>query len=58
VLHGHNNTLNVSRAGSGAPVELDLRKTVIRGSPRYLGSNNTLNVLHASLGAPVELDLR
>jgi hypothetical protein len=31
---GHNNTLNVSRAGSGAPVDLELHKAVFRGSPR------------------------
>jgi tetratricopeptide (TPR) repeat protein len=49
---------HAQRAGSGAPVELDLRKAMFGGSPCYLVSNNTLNVSRASLGAPVELDLR
>jgi hypothetical protein len=53
VLLEHNNTLNVSRAGSDAPVALYLRKAVFRGSPCYLDTNNTLNVSRAGSGAPV-----
>jgi hypothetical protein len=58
VLPLSNNTLNVSRALLGAPVDLDLRKAVFRGSPCHLVSNNTLNVSRAGSGAPVDLDLR
>jgi hypothetical protein len=50
-----NNTLNVSRTGSGAPFGLVHRKAVFRGSPCHLVSNNTLNVSRAGSGAPFGL---
>jgi hypothetical protein len=45
---GHNNTLNVSRAFLGAPVELDLRKAGFGGTPRRLTQQHASR---AALGA-------
>jgi hypothetical protein len=52
VLPDRNNTLNVSRASSGAPLHALLGTVTFAGGHATLPDrNNTLNVSRASLGA-------
>jgi hypothetical protein len=52
VLLGHNNTLNVSRALSGAPVESELHKAGFRGSPCCLDDKQHAQCFACGLGRP------